>query len=241
MCPQSAGLVKSDPMNTTKGRVPHNYSTFDESLSYKKYMLLRYADYIPSFEMEGVPDDEIRLNTKDFIDSLSLNAPFKGTIRKIKESFKVPNMAFLPLNWDQIYTQPSVGEDVPQDANTVFLNFPRDFSAFWLNMFTQVCSNIPASGSLNPVVASWLTALMRTLVTGEYVYSKGSLLNFCGYKASAQFEHLSSQISKGTYDQFLIWLLLIFSVISVSLLCVILLLELKRFIVVFLPLVIVMF
>lgn len=130
MCPQSAGLVKSDLMNVTKGRTPRNYSTFDDSLSYKKNMLVRYADYTPSFEMEGVPDDDIRLNTKDVIDSLSLNAPFKGTIRKIKESFKVPNMAFLPFNWDQIYTQPSVGADVPSDANTVIARFPSLFLSF---------------------------------------------------------------------------------------------------------------
>lgn len=189
-------------MNSTKGRVPHNYSTFDESLSYKKYMLLRYADYTPSFEMEGVPNDEIRVNTKDMIDSLSLNAPFKGTIRKIKESFKVPYMALLPNNWDQIYTQPSVGGDVPNDANTIFENFPSEFSTFWSRLLSIVQSSVPQSGDSDSVVAAWLTSLLRTLVVGEYVYSKGSLLNVCGYKASAQFEHLQNGFSSGSYDQF---------------------------------------
>lgn len=202
MCPQAAGLVKSDSMNVTQGRTPRNYSTFDHSLSYKKNMLLRYADYSPSFEMEGVPDDNIRLNTKDFIDSLSLNAPFKGTIRKIKESFKVPNMAFLPFNWDQIYTQPSVGDDVPSDANTVIRNFPRFYSLFWDGLFTSVCSNVPISSSTKSDIEVWLTALMRCLVLGEYVYSKGSLCNFCGYKGSSQFEHLARIFDKGTFDQF---------------------------------------
>lgn len=201
MSNSSVGLVKSDPMNTTKGRVPHNYSSFSESLSYKKYMLLRYADYTPSFEMEGVPKDDIRLNTKDIIDSLSLNSPFKGVVRKIKESFKVPNMALLPLNWDLIYTQPSVGGDVPQDANCVITDFPRRFATVWKKCISETYSNVITSSSTAAQVGAWLTALMRSLILGEYVYSKGSLLNVCGYKASGQFEHLSTALSKGTYDQ----------------------------------------
>lgn len=199
--PNQSGVVRSDSMNRTQAKHVHNYSTFDDSLSYKLANTLRFGDLTPSFVMEGEPKDSISLNSKDLIDSLSLKAPFKGSIRKIKDSFAVPKMAILPFNWDLIYTQPVNGDDVPTDANCVLQTFPARFSSFWTDNWTLVVNNIPGSSASDADVAYWLTALMRVLVLGEYVYSHGSLLNITGYKASAQFVHEDCTISGG-YDEF---------------------------------------
>lgn len=199
--PSQSGVVRSDSMNRTRGKHVSNYSTFDESLSYKLANTLRFGDLTPSFVMEGLPKDEISLNSKDMIDSLSLKAPFKGSIRKIKDTFAVPNMALLPFNWDKIYVQPVNGDDVPTDANCVLMNFPAIYSEFWFNHYKMVINNIPGSSATDADIAYWLTALMRILVLGEYVYSHGSLLNICGYKASSQFVHYLCSVAGG-YDQF---------------------------------------
>lgn len=193
------GVVQSNPANNTTGKHIHNYSTFDKSLSYRLYNTLRFGEYTPSFVMEGVPTDEIELNTKDFIDSLSLNAPFKGQIRKIKESFAVPKMAILPRNWDRIYTQPSNGDDVPKDANCVLQDFPAKMEAVWRFMFNQALEFMPAEGE---GVSDFLTVMLRALVVGEYIYSHGSLLNVCGYKSSAQFRYIVGDLEMLSYDQF---------------------------------------
>lgn len=201
--PDPKGIVQSNPANNTKGRHNRSFSTFDESLSYTKYNTLRFGEYTPSFEMEGVPTDEVSVNSKDLIDSLSLNAPFKGQIRKIKESFSVPNMAILPLNWDRIYAQNTNGDDVPKDANCVLFDFPTKFSQLWSNAWSLVVANASAASlSTDNLRRTWLTALLRTLVLGEYVYSHGSLLNVCGYKASAQFRYIASGATRVlSYDQ----------------------------------------
>lgn len=204
------GVVQSNPANNTTGKHIHNYSTFDKSLSYRLYNTLRFGEYTPSFVMEGVPTDEIELNTKDFIDSLSLNAPFKGQIRKIKESFAVPKMAILPRNWDRIYTQPSNGDDVPKDANCVLQNFPAKMEAVWRTNFAYVVEGLPSDpmrrdSELKSVPEStlfWFNGLMRCLVIGEYVYSSGSLLNVCGYKASSQFRYVVDDTEFLSYDAF---------------------------------------
>ena len=99
------GVVNTTSVNQTTGHHVRSRSRFSDSLSYRKSYTARFGEYVPSFEMEGVPSDRISLNSSDRLDSLSLKAPFKGTIRKIKESFSVPNMAILPMNWDRIYTQ----------------------------------------------------------------------------------------------------------------------------------------
>lgn len=179
----------SNAANDTQGRHIHNYSTFDKSLSYRKCNTLRFGEYTPSFEMEGVPADEISLNSLDRLDSLSLKAPFKGSIRKIKESFKVPNMAILPMNWDRIYAQNSNGDDVPQDANCVLLNYPEIVTTFWQNMYSVVrnfSNGLSDANATKYNAAYFLTSLMRILVTGEYFFSAGSLLHVSGYKIGYQ-------------------------------------------------------
>lgn len=180
----------SNAANDTQGRHIHNYSTFDKSLSYRMCNTLRFGEYTPSFEMEGVPVDDISLNSLDRLDSLSLKAPFKGSIRKIKESFKVPNMAILPMNWDRIYAQNSNGDDVPQDANCVLLNYPETVTTFWQNMYSCVKSWFSSvDAGIVPTRSEcglFLTAFMRLLVTGEYFFSAGSLLHVSGYKLGYQ-------------------------------------------------------
>ena len=181
--PASTGIVDKNPANNTAGKHIHNYSTFDKSLSYRLYNTHRFGDYVPTFVMDGVPNDEISLNSFDKIDSLSLKAPFQGSLRKIKESFMVPNMAILPFNWDRIYAQNSNGDDVPLDANCILQNFPTLFKNLWLACLGTLATaqaNIADSSTL----ATFLTGYMRWLVLGEYVLSSGSLLNVLGYKAN---------------------------------------------------------
>lgn len=186
------GSVSSNPQNSTRGHIPRMYSTFDKSLSYRLINTHRFGEYMPTFVMDGVPQDKIRLNSVDRYDSLSLNAPFKGTIRKTKSTFMVPLMALLPFNWDLIYVQPSNGDDVPDDANCVIVNFMQSFNSLWSSAWSTLKSNIPnvVSGSAAPSAVEYgnfLTAVLRTLVLGEYVYSHGCLLNVLGYKTGSRF------------------------------------------------------
>ena len=210
--PNVQGVVAVDPANKTQGHHNHNYSSFDESLSYRLYNTLRFGDYTPSFVMEGVERDEISLNSKDIIDSLSLKAPFKGSIRKIKESFKVPNMAILPMTWDKIYVQPANGDDVNKEMNCVLLNFPKnvgDFlyqSTYGLHSALVNYIDVTLSDAVEDSLATvemfrkYLTACVRFAILGEYVYSSGSLLNVCGYKASAQWYKLTDGLESTSFD-----------------------------------------
>lgn len=198
----SSGIVDKNAANKTKGKHIHNYSTFDRSLSYRFYNTHRFGDYTPSFVMEGVPKDEIALNSLDRLDSLSLKAPFKGSIRKIKESFMVPNMAILPFQWDRIYAQNSNGDDVPADANCVLINFPTLFSQLFSSCITAIRGlTVSSSGDL----LQFLNAAVRTMVLGEYVYSSGSLLNVLGYKASAQFHYQRTVDGRSFVENFDYW------------------------------------
>ena len=166
------GIVQSDSMNKSKAKHVHNRSRFNDSLSYRKSFTARFGEYVPSFEMNGVPSDSVSVNSHDLIDSLSLKAPFKGTIRKVKESFSVPNMAILPFNWDRIYTQPTNGDDVPYDANCVLENFPQLMSVYWKKFYELVPTTIAAWPS-NPTLlgqgTELINVIVKTLILGEYI------------------------------------------------------------------------
>lgn len=197
--PEQKGLVAGNPATNSKGHHNRSYSSFPESLSYRFAQTLRFGEYTPSFVFDGVPSDEIQLNSHDQIDSLSLNAPFKGEIRKIKESFMVPDMAILPMNWDRIYAQPSNGEDVPDDANCVLQDFPSKMSHFWRSCFSYFVGT--AADQIETVGNSGiLTYISRLMVLGEYIYSNGSLLKYCGYSASAQFRFYHLSPDSDSYD-----------------------------------------
>lgn len=200
--PSPTGLVDKNPANKSEGKHIHNYSTFDKSLSYRLYNTHRFGDYTPTYVSDGVPRDELSINSYDDIDSLSLKAPFKGSFRKIKESFMVPNMAILPFNWDRIYAQNSNGDDVPKGANCILTNFPSNFKTLFSSCYTQL-NSLPLTTTQE--AADFLTALLRTLVLGEYVYSKGSLLNVLGYKSSTQisvysYDSATSRLYTRDYD-----------------------------------------
>lgn len=205
--PPVSGLVNKNPVNVTKGKHIHNYSTFDKSLSYRLWNTHRFADYSPTYVTEGVENDQIHLNSYDRIDSLSLKAPFKGTIKKIKESFMVPNMAILPLQWDRIYAQPTIGDDVPKDANCIIRMFPQRFASIYTSMASALNSHIKEiregqlgqAKALTDDVAGCFTGLLRFLTLGEYVYSNGSLLNVLGYKISSEFVALADSIGNATF------------------------------------------
>lgn len=205
--PNSGGLVSKNKMNTTFGHVRRDYSTFDDSLSYSLLNTHRFGDYTPSFDMEGVERDDIYLNTKDLVDSLSLKAPFKTQIRKIKESFNVPFMAILPQNWDQIYVQPSNGDDVPQGANCVLPDFPSSFKSLWTTLFANLVNTTSVPVTNQAQLNTFFTYFFRLLVLGEFVYSTGSLLNVSGYKHSGLWRYLkydrqrTNDLQYWTYDQ----------------------------------------
>lgn len=200
--PEPQGVVLTNKANKVSGKHIHNYSNFDETLSYRNALTLRFGDYTPSFIMEGVEKDSVSVNSADKIDSMSLTAPFKGSIRKIKESFSVPNMAILPMNWDRIYTQPSNGDDVPDVANCIINNFPKLYSEFWENIYYKVKAYIINEDEITLSFHEFATALMRMLVAGEYVYSFGSLLAVSGCKYAAQFHLSHKDLHDDSFDAY---------------------------------------
>ncbi len=197
--PNPEGLVLSNKQNQSQGKHIHSYSTFNESLSYRNHQTMRFGEYIPTFVMEGVERDSISVNTSDKIDSLALKAPYAGSIRKVKESFKVPMSAILPRNWDIIYTQPSNGGDVPTDdkksANCVIKDpvqpYFKILTGYWAQ--AKTCTTF----------TDLIKLVTPLLVVGESFFSNGSLLNSLGYHTGYRF-HYEGRSFDSIFDEMMI-------------------------------------
>lgn len=181
--PNPQGLVLTNTQNQTQGKHIHSYSTFKDSLSYRHCQTMRFGEYVPTFVMDGVERDSISVNTSDKIDSLSLAAPFAGSIRKVKESFKVPMQAILPRNWDIIYTQPSNGEDIPSSD----WRSPNCVIKDPIEPFFKILTGYWSQAKTLTTMTAVTRLILPLLVTGENFYSNGNLLSVLGYHTGHRF------------------------------------------------------
>lgn len=94
---------------------PVSHSKFD--LSYHNFLTTSYGEITPFFRMEGVPGDKITLRNSHKVRSYTLKSPLMSDVYMQKDYFAVPMEAILPINWNKVFTNPVVGDDV--DATKV--------------------------------------------------------------------------------------------------------------------------
>ena len=89
---------------------PVSHSKFD--LSYHNFLTTSYGEITPFFRMEGVPGDRITLRNSHKVRSYTLKSPLMSDVYMQKDYFSIPMEAILPINWNKVFTNPVVGDDV---------------------------------------------------------------------------------------------------------------------------------
>ena len=170
MSTQQSGLVAGNQQNVSGGNVPRNRSRFPLSKSF--FTTERFADYNPCFVMEGVSGDKITLNQPHQVRTYTLKAPLMQDLLKKKDYFMVPMQAILPLNWEKFYTNPTIGDDVPDGVGLSVLNFWKRLNSILVSDFTTLHAYLVAAHT----DVEYLTYIFKFLVFYEQFYSNGSLL-----------------------------------------------------------------
>ena len=80
----------------------------------------RFGLYQPCYCEDYNPDETIPVKSSHDIRSMNLKSPMLGNVSIHKDFFDVPFTVLLPFNYEKIFVQPSVGEDI--DAAEVGLN-----------------------------------------------------------------------------------------------------------------------
>lgn len=200
------GQQQGNPVNEPKSSGSPKRSKFD--LSHNVFNTLRYGEITPFLVMESVPTDKISVRNDYDIRTLTMANPILSHLKMNKDFYNIPMESILPFNWEKIYTNPVIGDDVPIDANCVSQNF---FS--YLSQIAESCSanirsalvNINVEPSDGQSVEDWqdsLDSYFNTLLLNLYFlemfFSNGSLINSLGFKLSACYHTNTNQ--NGLYN-----------------------------------------
>ena len=133
---------KSALVKRTEGKnAPTSRSRFD--LSYHNYITPSYGKITPFLSLEGVAGDKIPIRSSHKVRSYTMKSPLMSDVFMQKDFFAVPMECILPLNWQKIFANPVVGDDVvAEDCNCVFnpsltLSRVLDFKNYLLPGSTQ--------------------------------------------------------------------------------------------------------
>lgn len=106
----NSGLAAGNQQNEVQVSAPRSHSKFD--LSKHIFGTYRFGELAPTYVMECVPKDKNPLRSRHNIRSYTMKAPLMQDVSMFKDSFAVPMRAILPLNWEKLYTNPVIGDDV---------------------------------------------------------------------------------------------------------------------------------
>ena len=176
---------KSALVKRTDGKnAPTSRSKFD--LSYHNFITPSYGKITPFMSLETVAGDKVPLRSTHKVRSYTLKSPLMSDVYMQKDFFAVPMECILPLNWQKIFSNPVVGDDVDATQCNCVFN-PKTL--------LESLQNIPSYFSRG---AGWLPAKgLNLLFLGEKLLSKGSLFSNFGINlwSCMFFNHGSMQDS----------------------------------------------
>lgn len=194
--------VEKAPMNDTgsrpieaRSRFPYNY---DLAGTY------RFGEYGVNLVQDYVPNEDVPLYSGHTVRSMNLKAPLMGSIKLHKEYFDIPLPVLLPMNYEKVFVQPKIGEDV--DASEVGLNvqgfdfrLKQVFTAWWSKIFSYVDVDSD-EGEVYISSESALASLVKWFICAERFYSKGCLLSSLGIQLGKTFSYDSSSSMLDPFD-----------------------------------------
>lgn len=183
-----AEIVNSNPLNNPTDKSVRTRSKF--SPRQLKLQCDRFGEYKPFLCLDVVPEDKnFMFHSVHDVDSYTLGAPLKQDIRMKKDYFMVDKRAILPFNWEKIYTNPKLGDDIDASRfSTSVADFPSKIQSIVGAIYQAYTSAGTAAEK-----AAWLC---RYWLVAEYFYSNGSLLASLGANLSTLWRVV--QVSSGS-------------------------------------------
>lgn len=171
-----AEIISGNVQNEADAKAIRSRSRFN--LSYHNFQTMRFGELTPFYVEEVLGGDKShRLNSKHDVRAYTLGAPLMSNIDIKKDYFIVPKMAVLPRTWDLIHTNPTIGDDVPDDAYSVlkYSNIVSSVNSY-LNSLRDIIYDTTKTDNAR------FTSLFKWMMFAELWFSDGSLISQMGYK-----------------------------------------------------------
>lgn len=163
------------PQNVETVIVPKTHNPFDRTHTF--FTTEEYGSYNPFYVEEVTGGDYAPINPRCEVRSESFNTPLMTPIKKAYDLFYVPFFAILPRTWEYIYTNPTQGDDVPDDAFCYIPNFRGKLRSLLSTWFFAIRSNL-----LTNSFRDTLKLIAQFAFFFEMFCSTGSLLFRMKYK-----------------------------------------------------------
>lgn len=170
----------SNGLNNAAPSVRHTFNRFNNG--YTHYTTANYGEYIPFFNQICNPADRKKFKSVSQIRTLTLNSPLYSKMKMNKDYFFVPNDAILPINWQKIYRNPSQGDDVPDDVNTVILDFDSIFQ--FADKFMQAVTAFSNPNLVDSAIIPTGRYIYRSFPIMDAFFSSSGILSRLGYNLS---------------------------------------------------------
>lgn len=189
----------SNRLNDAAPGVRHTFNRFNNG--YVNYTTANYGEYTPFFMQICNPADSKKFKSVSQIRTLTLNSPLYSRIKMNKDYFFVPNDAILPVNWQKIYRNPSQGDDVPADANTVIPDFRKliDFASKFCEAITSFCA--PQYANTDTMYSAG-RFIYRSFPLMDAFFSSSGILSRIGYNLSHSISFKVGTDYYPTWDRF---------------------------------------
>ncbi len=166
---KGANLSGGSSVNSIKPSAQVRRNTFD--LGYNNQLTARFGDITPFFVLDSVPGDTIPFSSHHEIRSYTLSSPQMFNLRMHKTHIQVSMPSIMPRTWDYIFTNPTQGSDVPDDAMC-----NMDFSSL-LGTLHQILQGSASDG-----------LKFSTFLVLESICSNGSIAHLLGLSAGKFLE-----------------------------------------------------
>ncbi len=182
---EKSALVK----RTESKNAPTSCSNFD--LSYHNFITPSYGKITPFMSLETVARDKIPIRSTHKVRSYTLKSPLMSDVYMQKDFFAVPMECILPLNWQKIFANPVVGDDVDASQCNCVFN-----PSTLIELLGNVLSYFGTGAGWQPAKG------LNLLFLGEKLVSKGSLFSNFGINlwSSLYFNKGSFEDSQNGYS-----------------------------------------
>lgn len=173
--------------------VPLSHSRYEPN--YQCYGTHRFGEYTPHFVAEGIPNDKrFQFRSVHQVRTFTLKSPLLSDLVSHKDYYMVPLQAILPNNWEKVYKNPKLGDDVPLKAGTYVPSILANID----NGFSVLITDLDAAVNDNPQdPAQIFLCWFRILAYAQWLSSNGSLLASLGCHLGNYFSWKCSTLASG--------------------------------------------
>lgn len=184
-------LKQSNPLNNVQKTYGNKRSEFN--LGYPNGITPSYADATPFFVMESVEGDDLALGSAHEIRTDAQQSPVMTKTRVRKDYFEVPLRAIYPRTMEDLYAQPTQGEDSP--SNLASYLCLRTLYTFLGRLYENMRTEAPEGTPLNASELS-ITARLRYAFMLERFLSTKSIFSLVHYPLHSLFSYEEDGVTK---------------------------------------------